>query len=240
MSNEMNVNRGFPTDTSEVNYSGMMKSSSGKSANSEMKVNSVWEHPAKTAPTSSQPVRNKKQSSSSSSVAQRLHSKWQTVMEEESKVKQHRFKCDPNISVKFFDEITKIAKNINCNPEDLAAIIYKESHFDPRVKSSSGKYSGLIQMDKMTFDSLEVKNKCTYREYCRLPREKQLKYTEAYLKFRIDEKGLKGKRLSGGQIYTLIRRPADINKPSTVRAHQRSVDDAKKVPAKMKKLNTKM
>lgn len=216
MSDEMNVNRGFLADTSEVNYSGMMKSSSGKSANSEMKVNSVWEHPAKAAPTSSQPVRNKKQSSS---VAQRLHSDWQTVMKVESKTKQSRFKCDPNISVNFFNEVTKVAKNINCNPEDLAAIIYKESHFDPRAKSSSGKYVGLIQMDKMTFDSLEIKNKCSYNDYCTLPREKQLKYTEAYLKFRINEKGLKGKRLSGGQVYTLIRRPADIHNRGVVNKH---------------------
>ena len=208
-----------------------------KPANSDSKLNSVWEQPAKTEPASSQSVQKKKQSST---VAQKLHSDWQKVMKEESKVKQNRFKCDPNISVNFFNEITKIAKNINCKPEDLAAIIYKESHFDPKAKSSSGKYVGLIQMDKMTFDSLEMKNKCSYREYCRLPREKQLKYTEAYLKFRIREKGLKGKSLSGGQVYTLIRRPADIHNHVVVNRHQKTVDETKKVPAKMKKLNTKM
>lgn len=237
MSNEINFNLNLPMDTPEVSNFGMMKSGLDKSASADLKMNSVWEQPSKTEPTASQPARNKKQSSS---VAQRLHSDWQTVMKVESKAKQSRFKCDPNISFNFFNEVTKVAKNINCNPEDLAAIIYKESHFDPKAKSSSGKYVGLIQMDKMTFDSLAIRNKCSYNDYCTLPREKQLKYTEAYLKFRINEKGLKGKRLSGGQIYTLIRRPAEIHNRGVVNKHQKSVDDAKKIPAKMKKLNTKM
>ncbi len=233
MSDEKNINWRPPMKAPQVDYSKMLKLNFDQISHPEWMKNSLW---------SAKPSKNKSKSTSdtSSYEAQKLYSKWKKVMEEEAKVKQHRVKIDPNISVKFFDEITKSAKRLNCNPEDLAAIIYRESHFDPQVKSGSGNYVGLIQMDKVSFDSLEVKNKCTYAEYCKLPREKQLKYAEAYLKFRIDEKGLAGKKLSGGQIYTLIHRPKDINNPSTVRVHQRHVDDAKKVPEKMKKINTKM
>lgn len=235
MSDDKNINWRPPMKAPQIDYSKMIKLDLDKIAHPEWMKSSLWEHTSK-------PSKNKSKSSSNtpSYEAQKLHSKWKIVMEEEAKVKQNRIKIDTNISVKFFDEITNIAKRINCSPEDLTAIIYRESHFDPQVKSSSGNYSGLIQMDKTSFDSLKVKNKCTYAEYCKLPREKQLKYTEAYLKFRIDEKGLTGKKLSGGQIYTLIHRPKDIDKPSAVKIHQRHVDEAKKVPEKIKKINTKM
>ena len=183
-------------------------------------------------------------------TAEKLHSDWQPVLEAESKVKQSKIKCDPNISQNFFVEVENTAKNLNCKAEDLAAIIYRESHFDPAVKDSTKKYTGLIQMDKEAFDSIPGK-KCTYAQYCKLPREKQIKYSEKYLQMRIDEKGLKGKKLTGGQLYTLIWRPRDINKPQIVNQAQEKVNKAKKVPEKFKtqdksakskgkKLNVKM
>ncbi len=242
MSDDKNVNWRPPMKAPQIDYSKMLKQGLYKITHPEWMKTSLWEHTPKTVKSQSKTSKNKSSSASetSSYEVQKLHSKWKTVMEVEVKFKQNRVKIDPNISVNFFEKVTKVAKRLNCNPEDLAAIIYIESHFDPQTKSSSGNYVGLIQMDKTSFDSLEVKNKCTYSEYCQLPREKQLKYAEAYLKFRIDEKGLSGKKLSGGQIYTLIHRPKDIDKPSAVRVHQRRVDEAKKVPEKMKKINMQM
>ena len=87
-------------------------------------------------------------------------------------------------------------------------------------------------MDKRSFDSLQVDNKCTYEEYCKLPREKQLKYVEAYLKYRIEEKGLTGKKLSGGQVWTLIKRPASIHDNAFVKRQQKHVDALKREPSK--------
>ena len=234
MSDDKRINWHPPMKAPQEDYSKMFKLDLDNVFHPDWVKNSLWN------------VKNKAEKSAKSSMqnvsaeAQKLHKEWRIVMEAESKVKQNRVKIDPNISVKFFEEITKAAKRLNCKPEDLAAIIYRESHFDPQIKSSTGKYAGLIQMDKTTFDNLPVKNKCTYAQYCKLPREKQLKYAEAYIKYRKKEKGLTGKKLSGGQIYTLIHRPKDVDRPSAVRIHQRRVDEAKKVPAKMKKLNTKM
>ena len=170
--------------------------------------------------------------------AEKLHDDWEIVLKSEADYiktykpgKKYNYKCDPNISLTFFKGIENVAKDIKCKPEDLAAIMYRESHFDPKAKV--GTYTGLIQMDKITFDSIPGK-KCSYAQYCKLPREKQLKYAEDYLKMRIDENGLEGKRLSGGQIWTLIHRPSDINKPKVVQEHQKKVDKTKLIPNKIK------
>lgn len=50
-------------------------------------------------------------------------------------------------------------------------------------------------------------DRITYSTYKNLPREKQLKYAEAYLKYRIHEKGMNGKQLSAEQLWRLIHRP---------------------------------
>lgn len=170
---------------------------------------------------------NTKQTKYSPTVL-KLHSGWSKVMEEEDKNHASFFEPDPNISKDFFNQIEAIAKRLNTNAEDLAAIIYIESHFDPKVSNPSGKYRGLIQMDKETFDDIFKSYKITYKQYCELPREEQLKYTEIYLRHRIKKAGLKGK-VSGAQIYALIHRPADINKQSELQERQRKIDNAKKI-----------
>lgn len=232
MSDEKNINWRPPMKAPQTDYSKMLLNNLKQINNSEWMKNSVWNNSKK--------VKTNSSSANVSTEAKKLHKDWKLVMEKEAEVDQNKIKIDPDISLKFFDEITKTAKRINCRPDDLAAIIYRESHFDPQVKSSSGKYTGLIQMDKMSFDSINVDKKCTYEQYTKLPREKQIKYSEAYLKFRIEEKGLTGKKLTGGQVYTLIRRPKDINNPSVVRRNQKYVDKAKQVPSQMKKIDTKM
>lgn len=173
----------------------------------------------------------KKTNNTTTTTAERLHSDWQVVMEVASKTKHENFKCDPNISEKFFNLVTKTAKQLNCSPDDLAAIMFLESHFDPKAKK--GDYIGLIQIDKMSFDSIPD-TKCSYSQYCNLPREKQIKYVEKYLKMRITQEKLKG-FVSGGQLYTLVRRPKYVRTKSEVVKNQNLVNDARKVPAKIKK-----
>ena len=122
-----------------------------------------------------------------SPAAKKLYNEWRTVLEEEAKIeavnKPKYYKSDPDISKKFFSELEASAKRLNCNPEDLAAIIYRESHFDPAAKDCTGTYHGLIQMDKtalensIKFNLENFGNKCglnpkmTYNKYKKLPRE---------------------------------------------------------------------
>lgn len=160
------------------------------------------------------------------SVSQQLYESWSNVV--------------PDLSQEFFDKITEISKELKCKPEDFAALMFNESRFNPRA--DGGKYHGLIQMDitalktvtKYAFDSqgenCKLDKNITMEKYINLPREEQLKYAEAYLKFRIDEKHLNGKKLSGGQLWTLIKRPAGINDKKFVKKIQHQIDSIKKIP----------
>lgn len=207
------------TTTTKSNNS--QKNGTATSSKSSKKPNTTKSGSKKAATTKSAPK----------TKAERLHSDWQAVMEVGAQTKHENFKCDPKISKAFFSSITDTAKRLNCNADDLAAIMFIESHFDPKAKN--GSYRGLIQIDKMSFDSIPD-TKCTYSQYCALPREKQIKYVEKYLKMRIDEQGLKG-FLSGGQLYTLVRKPKYVRTRSVVTENQKLVTDARKVPAKIKK-----
>ena len=147
-------------------------------------------------------------------------------------------KVFPRLSQEFFDELTAMAERINCKPEDLAAIMFKESRFDPAAKGA-GVY-GLIQMDATALkvaiahankNGHKLKN-VTISEYHKMPREQQIKYSEAYIQFRIDEKKLTGKKLSGGQLWTLIKRPSNINNKKFINKLQRIIDNTKNLPLK--------
>ena len=207
-------------------------STTGTTSTSANSFVSAWdaEKQARQKGNSSQKTSSKQ--TQNSQTGAKLHSEWQPVLKAGAKEKQKNFKSDPNISLKFFNGVASAAKNLNCKSEDLAAAMFLESHFDPKAKN--GGATGLIQIDKESFDSI-TNRKCTYTQYCKLPREKQLQYAEKYLQMRIDEKGLTGKHLTGGQLYTLIRRPASITKKSDVEKYQRLIDKVKKVPLRYQK-----
>lgn len=207
-------------------------STTGTTSTSANSFVSAWdaEKQARQKGNSSQKTSSKQ--TQNSQTGAKLHSEWQPVLKAGAKERQKNFKSDPNISLKFFNGVASAAKNLNCKSEDLAAAMFLESHFDPKAKN--GGATGLIQIDKESFDSIPNR-KCTYTQYCKLPREKQLQYAEKYLQMRIDEKGLTGKHLTGGQLYTLIRRPASITKKSDVEKYQRLIDKIKKVPLRYQK-----
>lgn len=114
------------------------------------------------------------------SISQELHDSWTKVF--------------PRLSQEFFDELTAMAERINCKPEDLAAIMFKESRFDPAAKGA-GVY-GLIQMDATALkvaiahankNGHKLKN-VTISEYHKMPREQQIKYSEAYIHLELMKK----------------------------------------------------
>lgn len=152
----------------------------------------------------------KKEEEKAPTPAENLFSKWNNVIQEAIKINP---KTKP-ITQEFFDELFNMAKRLNCSAEDLAAIMYNESRFDPQAKNETGKYAGLIQMDKTTFNEIFKNSKTTYAQYCKLSAVKQLKFAEGYIAYRIKERKLSGKKLSGAQVYALIHRPADVNKQS--------------------------
>lgn len=207
-------------------------STTGTTSTSANSFVSAWDAEKQARQKGNSSQKSSSKQTQNSQTGAKLHSEWQPVLKAESKIKSNKVKIDPNISLNFFNGVASTAKNLNCKPEDLAAAMFLESHFDPNAKN--GKYVGLIQMNKTAFDSIPNR-KCTYTQYCKLPREKQLQYAEKYLQMRIDEKGLTGKHLTGGQLYTLIRRPASITKKADVEKYQRLIDKIKKVPSRYQK-----
>ncbi len=151
-------------------------------------------------------------------------------------------KVVPGLSQSFFNELDKLSSKLGCTTEDLAAIIFKESGFNP--KATNGINVGLIQMDESALknavkfaykkygDDCGLKKNITFNEYKNLSANEQLKYAEAYLNFRIDDKGLHGKKLSGAECWTLIKRPGSINNKNFVNKLQKTIDSTKKIPFK--------
>lgn len=207
-------------------------STTGTTSTSTNSFVSAWDAEKQARQKGNSSQKSSSRQTQNSQTGAKLHSEWQPVLKAGAKEKQKNFKSDPNISLKFFNGVASTAKNLNCKSEDLAAAMFLESHFDPKAKN--GGATGLIQIDKESFDSIPNR-KCKYTQYCKLPREKQLQYAEKYLQMRIDEKGLTGKHLTGGQLYTLIRRPASITKKADVEKYQRLIDKIKKVPLRYKK-----
>ena len=134
-----------------------------------------------------------------------------------------------NVSQKFIDAAFNISgnigtrknKTIHCNVNDLLAIIYNESRFDAKLCSKDGKYAGIFQIDKTTYNSIFKNYKCSYEQFKKLPREKQLLFAQDYLKYRIKTagKGLdkyidNNGNINGGALYALIWRPGDFETKS--------------------------
>lgn len=145
------------------------------------------------------------------------------------------------LSEKFFENIEDMSKRLKCSPEDLSAVIYGESRFDPTI-IGDGKYKGLAQMT-----GASLKNSIKYAEtndnghpplnkkmsidhFVKLSREEQLPYVEAYLNMIKDDCGLKGKKLSGAQLWTFVLSPKNIDNKAFLKNVEAKLDSIKRIP----------
>lgn len=67
----------------------------------------------------------------------------------------------------------------------------------------------------------------SFNDYKNLSREKQLIYAEAYLKYRIHEKKLNGKKIPSNQLWALIHKPRDFRKASELDERQKKIQTTK-------------
>lgn len=164
--------------------------------------------------------------------AQELYDNWSNV--------------DSCFTPEFFDKIVEISKRVKCDPEDLIGLMYNESRLKPTSVSKDGKYHGLIQFNSTSLKAC-VKNaldkkldiqgldpNITVSKLDKLSREEQLPYVEAYLMLFKDYCGLKGKKVSGGELWGMIKSPAQTKaKNKKFLQHlQDSINSAKLVPLK--------
>jgi hypothetical protein len=106
------------------------------------------------------------------------------------------------LSSSFWIKFVQMCQRLGVSPYDLAAVINKESAFDPTARNfAAGKNrgpvaQGLSQFIRYTASGLGVK-KSLWEKFAHLPAEEQLKWVEKYFK----RGRAKGK--SAGQLYLM-------------------------------------
>lgn len=147
--------------------------------------------------------------------------KTKQISEDAKKLKNDWVKIVPDFSEEFAQKIVDASKNIKCDAEDLAALLFKESRFDP--KAGKGSYKGIGQMNRRSLNaSIEYALEKGYQDidpdmdmkkFKTLTREEQLPYVECYLlamkkmaKFKDEE------FLDAGRLYGLVYTPSNAKK----------------------------
>ncbi len=128
----------------------------------------------------------------------------------------------PDISDDFVEQILETSERVKCEPDDLAALLYKESKLKPN--SRNGNFGGIGQMNKKSLSlsiSLADKdesvrkgiNTIVLEKFLSLPREEQMPYVRNYiLAMKSAYIRNMNKHLSGGELYGLFYTPGRINK----------------------------
>lgn len=119
-----------------------------------------------------------------------------------------------NFSKKSFTQrenqlINEVAQRINCDPNDLKAVMYSESGCNPAAVNSSSGATGLIQFMPSTAKRLGT----TTQQLKNMSIEQQLPYVEKYLSTtKKDAKIPQSQKLDAGTLYSLIFLPAFANR----------------------------
>lgn len=109
----------------------------------------------------------------------------------------------------FLRKTKKIAKNLNCDYQDLLALINSESSFDPKAKC--GSYVGLIQFGDDAIEELRTKCGCkglTKDKILNMSRIQQLDLVEKLLMYNKKRKFAPNAKLSAGDLYAMILAPS--------------------------------
>lgn len=129
-------------------------------------------------------------------------------------------KIVPDVSDEFVTQILKTSEHVKCDPEDLTALLFKESRFDPKAKS--GSFHGLGQMNTKSL-SLSIQHAqkdsaarhgvtpLSMADFVELPREKQMPYVRNYILAMRTAYLKPEQKLDGGTLYGLFYTPGRVN-----------------------------
>ena len=138
----------------------------------------------------------------------------------------------PNASDKFISQIEDMAEKLKCDPIDVAALLFKESKFNP--KAGNGSFKGIGQMNlnslkasikyaaKYPDESEGIDPNMTMAKFVRLSREEQMPYVKNYTLFMKETYLGKNKEMSGGDLYALFYTPGYAKKHVLTSANSRS------------------
>ena len=130
----------------------------------------------------------------------------------------------PDVSDEFITQILETSKKVKCAPEDLTALIYKESKFKPSAKN--GKYRGLGQMTAASLrlskqyakynpeEKEGIDQNMTFEKFSKLTREEQMPYVKNYI-LTMKEAYVKDMEcpLDTAKLNGLFVSPANVMKP---------------------------
>lgn len=127
-------------------------------------------------------------------------------------------KAVPDLSDKFIAQIEEMAAKLKCDPLDVAALLFKESRFDP--SQGHGSFKGIGQMNSQSLKAAinyikkhpqeadGIDPNMTIEKFSTLSREEQMPYVKNYT-LSIKETYLgKDKKVSGADLYALFYTPA--------------------------------
>jgi len=101
--------------------------------------------------------------------------------------------------------IDAISQRLNCNPDDLKAVIYSESGGDPKTVNKTSGATGLIQFMPSTARDLGTSTGAI----AQMSAETQLGYVEKYLqRAKSQARFAPDHKLTSGELYALVFMPA--------------------------------
>lgn len=107
------------------------------------------------------------------------------------------------LSDAFYNKVIQIAKNVNCSPNDLMALMYSESRLNTTAVNKKTKATGLIQFMPDTAKGLGTSQEALKT----MSAEEQLKYVEKYLLNAKKSKGFGNSYIDAGTLYALTYVP---------------------------------
>lgn len=124
--------------------------------------------------------------------------------------KGNELKSNPD----FMYKIQKVARNLNCDPNDLLSVMNAESGLDPAAENKSGKGAvGLIQFTSVAIEELNNHGISVTKEQLKsMDAVKQLDYVEKYLQIAKQYSFSSDAKLSAGDLYAIIYLPGRANR----------------------------
>lgn len=107
----------------------------------------------------------------------------------------------------FLNKVKDISVKLNCNHEDLLAVMNSESGLNSKAVNRKGGATGLIQFMPATARALGT----TTEELYNMTPTQQLKYVEKYLTQAKSSARMGNRKLSGADVYSLVFMPARAN-----------------------------
>ncbi len=124
-----------------------------------------------------------------------------------SSVREGHCKANAKLDKAFLDKVKQIASRINCDYKDLLGVMHSESGINPQAVNRSSNATGLIQFMPSTAKSLGT----TTEALKNMSAVQQLDYVEKFFQRAIKARGMQGKRLTAGDLYTLVFMPAKVH-----------------------------